>query len=925
MSNGSDDPRTANAIDLLNMCGSGAIAVSKPIRAGLTTSMKYAAQETGKRVIMIEPTRRILNETVGAGAVRVPGNYECSVIAQEIDEFPVLAHLPLPLPDCRRCGEYSGCPVTQILRAPDYKIVTITYAKIRALMLAGSKTATEIKEKLQKADYVLLDEAHLIGFDSVPSVNFAALPPVLSPYRRLLKVRDRWVDFMTNHAAIHEEIENIAKNGGNGKSLSRYAYVPDPIDWRTLRGAWKELVKAAKSGDMDLETLLKYRDATEILSYGWAVIHYVTEDEGRAGHVAVSGSHAKGEHAISKFLHNVVPYAGHVYASGTLMEPHPGLFSELSGKTIKQAIFPDTLNIADKVNLIPDKWSLTNRSFKSKFDDIKSQIKQIVARENQPVYLLAPNKNKKMVLIKAVKEMGLKGVFVDHYRSDLSIGVSHTEKVCIAVGRAEVPTHAYDPLAWGREEAERWEDGQRIREMVVQGDTWQAVNRVRDPEGKEESRIYFIGVRADEIRKLSTWGEGRTVTPMKTNRLDRGAVKGNGLKYSVEVKTPVEHCKIIAEVKYSNHSEMRRLGDMISQIELYDGNSINSENHSLFHSIIYMEKGVKLGIYNNPSYESEVDLNVTSLYNTFVLRDNVYAEQSKKGGYSKINAYCRFDVLKNHVEHKRTIGVYQISLDDTVKWVCIDIDTHEKTDDQERLNRLIEEARAKVLRIVEVLKSYHVPYMLEASGSPGSYHVWVLLKETATYNAYVFVRQITREANVKDAEEFPKQKSLGKDGMYGNLVKLPLGYNHRSGAFSMFIDENFEPLEGRVQVPGRVVLMEIPKPEKKTSPVSGFVSEAVTVNNELDHCMKMCLGNKMQLTGTGGHRMRLAIAIKALVIDMNMDDIIDLYSYHDDFKPDYTRQQIESARGKKPFSCETLKATCGEFASMWCEGCKFRK
>jgi hypothetical protein len=54
---------------------SGSCAVSKPIRAGMTTSTVMACERRGWTLLALAPTRRILTETVSkasSNAVRVP-------------------------------------------------------------------------------------------------------------------------------------------------------------------------------------------------------------------------------------------------------------------------------------------------------------------------------------------------------------------------------------------------------------------------------------------------------------------------------------------------------------------------------------------------------------------------------------------------------------------------------------------------------------------------------------------------------------------------------------------------------------------------------------------------------------------------------------------------------------------------------------
>ena len=929
----STDPRTTAAASLLEAVGSGAVAVSKSVRAGLTTSSILAAGEMGKRILCIAPTTRILNETVGAAsggrAVRVPGNHECVVLAEEIAEFPILKELPLSLPDCEKCPGNGGCSITEILRRPDFGAASLTYAKVQALMLAESKVAKRIRGALQKADFVLLDEAHVLGFGSVPSVPVGPLPEVPPEFKSLEKIRALWVDLLALHAAKVEELEEEATAGPSSRHLSRHADVPDSLGWKAIRAAWSELRKLAKAGEMERGEILLLRDAIEILSFPWAVVHFVTEDEGRAGRVWVSGSRGRGERALSRFLQSVVPYAGHIFASGTLIEPHEGYFAELSGKPVARAIFPDVLRASERVTLIPDTWKLGSRGFKRALPSIIDQIRQIAEREREPIYCLCPNVAKAGVLRSKLNEAGVAGVTVDYYRSDQSIGVARSERICIAVGMAEIPANALDPLAWGRDEAERWRDSRRLRELAVHAATWQSINRVRDPEGVTPSRVYLIGVRLEAVRELARWGPGRNV--VVGNVEEKTANTGRPYRsasFQVVVDEEVERCNILGEDMKRSRGDQRRVSEMVEKIELYDESLINSEKRH-FLPILYNELKVPiLGIYNFPTIESEIHKTATTLYRVFCHRVEVYAQQFKdssgRWGFSKMLDDIRLETLIDHVTGKHTIGVYEIGLDDDVTWGCFDVDSHGD-------GETAEDAREKVRSLVDVLEVYGVPFMLEASGSPGSYHLWILFKRTRTYNAYRFMRQVASEAKVKGIEIWPKQKKLDKNGKFGNLVKLPVCVHGKTGARSAFLDAGtFEPLEGEILVPGRVCLLEIPDlsgedekamPKARRAPAEG----PGAVTGGLDHCMVQALAAGADLSETPGHALRVAIATKAAFIGMTPAETAELFSGLPGFNRELSLAKAEeiAGRGYSPWSCETLRDSCGEIVARWCPTCPF--
>jgi hypothetical protein len=558
-------------------------------------------------------------------------------------------------------------------------------------------------------------------------------------------------------------------------------------------------------------------------------------------------------------------------------------------------------------------------------------IKAIAEREKQPIYLLAPNDHKSRILLQEIGNLGLKDIFVDYYRSDHSLRVERSERICITVGMAEIPANACDALAWGKDNEEKWIYSRALRLQAVHSATWQAVNRVRDPEGIVESKVYFIGCRLDQIRQTAKWGTDRTLG-LKEIKKTMGS-KGETIKrplFEVQVSQEIEVPRIYGEGKNSTNSERRSVKDYIERIELYDDNSINSGNHCISSiDISSRENAAKVGIYNFPKNEIELDSTSNALHFVFVNRTDCHARQgqnSKTGKWEfyKYNSPPTVENFKRHVSGEITLGLYEIGLDDTVTWCCDDVDSHHGETD----------AREKVTRLVSTCRSYEVPFLLEASGSVDSYHFWIFISRTSTYNAHRFIRQINSEANV-NCEAFPKQKSLySKDAKYGNLLKLPVCYHNRSKSRSAFLDaDTFEPLEGPIFHPGLVHLLEIPDLSESSSEGMPKVStkqesrgrRSPTFGNTLRYCMQRALEDCLSLTGTGGHHFRMAIACEGRAIGMTAESVTQLFQKQRDFK-----YEISLKKSREPWdydysswSCKKIQDQCGSIVKGYCRSCPF--
>jgi hypothetical protein len=191
----------------------------------------------------------------------------------------------------------------------------------------------------------------------------------------------------------------------------------------------------------------------------------------------LSSSQGRNHYALKQFLTQIAPKAQIVFVSGTMVERRPGFFSELSRREIKSAIFPDLNDTNSKMTLHPSKWRFSIKDGKEGIARAIREIREISeAVGHQPIYLVAMNTIYATLLEEALED--LPNITVDYYRSPDSMGVAQSARICIAVGAAELPRHACDPLAEGKDGIERFYDSQQLRINAVDSTTWQAWSRV---------------------------------------------------------------------------------------------------------------------------------------------------------------------------------------------------------------------------------------------------------------------------------------------------------------------------------------------------------------------------------------------------------------------------------------------------------------
>jgi hypothetical protein len=168
-------------------------------------------------------------------------------------------------------------------------------------------------------------------------------------------------------------------------------------------------------------------------------------------------------------------------------------------------------------------------------------------------------------------------------------------------------------------------------------------------------------------------------------------------------------------------------------------------------------------------------------FDAFVQRRDTYSIQEEKG-YFRTAEEITAPTIISHWNGEKTIGVYQFSKDNKLKWICFDYDGEK-----------LEEQLAKAKVLYERLKEKGYSPLLEFSGKKG-YHIWIFCEETDGASAKYWAEEISAIPGYEANEIFPKQEKI--DDGFGNLVKLPLGVHRISGKRSVFFNEEYQELSG---------------------------------------------------------------------------------------------------------------------------------
>jgi hypothetical protein len=483
---------------------------------------------------------------------------------------------------------------------------------------------------------------------------------------------------------------------------------------------------------------------------------------------------------------------------------------------------------------------------------------------------------------------------VTYYKAPDTIGVASDRRVIIAVGVAEKPSNAFDAIRNTREESII------LREEAIHSDTWQAWSRCKDPAGKINSVVFGLGCTEEQCKNISTWGFGRTVEIIEG---------GRGQRKVVNVKCRVQNISKPVVTKCKNFEEMLKLAAIHRKIE-----TVNEEKPPEIPFIYKVRQFKRYRIIINEKID---------LLRRLVGRSDAYGEQAVDGTYFKMSVEVNDTLLTNHIAGKITIGAYTLDKDSNVRWLCFDIDAHRPEE--------IETAERNLDLFKDVLKTADIPYIHEASGSPHSYHIWILLKDVEAAKAKEFGKDILAECNkllfekikkmdISEAEKkelkknkvkceiYPKQTLISRGG-YGNLVKLPFATHRKKHTKSEVLSDLSEVYELDISS------YEIPIKETKGEPVMKFDGDGIRP------FIKWSL--TQQLEGSEGHFLRIAAVREYWNAGMkDVEQLARLFVNQADYDFEYSIEKIKSIVSKemKNVRTDTLIANCPTFYEKFISG-----
>lgn len=311
-------------------------------------------------------------------------------------------------------------------------------------------------------------------------------------------------------------------------------------------------------------------------------------------------------------------------------------------------------------------------------------------------------------------------------------------------------------------------------------------------------------------------------------------------------------------------------------------------------------------------------MDVQTLKKLFIHRNDLYSIQTAKGAYHKVMEPIDDAIIKAHLEGQQTIGLYQVLPEtNTIKWAVLDIDLNKRIWSDPDF--VLEVWQPKLLQQAEraksILTANSIPSYLEYSGHKG-YHVWIFFDEPVPAKNVKrgmerFFKSMEKVDQNIEWELFPKQEQVDENS-FGNLVKGPNGFHHKSKQYSKFIDDlTLETVKYAIEEQ----FIEVEKPFLK------ILERCSAIKNTWD----ICLANK-----EAPNFFREAVSYLFLNAGEGAEEFLvkEFFEKMKNYNPTLTKNHLvhmknkireDSSSGYLPIRCDSLQSEkYGNICPMRC-------
>ncbi|ETA68865.1 hypothetical protein MettiDRAFT_2352 [Methanolobus tindarius DSM 2278] len=440
-------------------------------------------------------------------------------------------------------------------------------------------------------------------------------------------------------------------------------------------------------------------------------------------------------------------------------------YSQLSHpeKTVREVLFGingDPLNTNSKLTIFADTYTFSatgEYSVYNRREEIKQRCQDVMDIYGDDDCLIICANKEDSKLIKNLFEDTEYNPEITYYRASEVMGVESSKRVCILIGLAHKPGHAFDVMRGTANES------QILKEESMHADVMQAASRVKDPAGLEPSIVFALGCREYDLNNVFKWGIGRDVhitqSGGKTVRKDIDVtISGDeipqpNIKYLHDWQETLVESILCKESLYSYAKKLPLLSNVYGTFQAYQY-KINSKSN---------------------------------LFDSFFGHQNVDTSiRNSDGSFTKPELITD-ELVSKHLSEKIELHFNSLQPDNSVNFVMF-----ESFNEQD------------IHRLKIHLDSMEIPYVIEKlvpyvniSIRPDPLRVWILLEPVPASLANQFAKNLLKQAGFKvrgDKEiDFYPKKTKRNPRNKGARIRMPFGKGSKILVDGEFVDD-FEEL-----------------------------------------------------------------------------------------------------------------------------------
>ncbi len=769
------------------------VQVFKVPRAGMTTSMIIALLQAGKKVLILEPTNEIILTTLDNNMKRfyidttkVPSNKYCPINQERIKENPLLGNLPyLYLPTkCSECHFFKECPVTEILRVDNPKVIASTYSKLDSLMMSESTfnntMSAQILAKMLAVDYIILDEAHVLarpkdvrlefannfGHDYIHklrniliklgkenNIDLMELERLLLNYLRIINsdiVLDTQqslsflIDRKDNTKVHSKTFPNPHPNVALCVNLVQnedgtYSEPTDLNDAGASKAIYEKIIllseniKGTGISEIDITNLCSM---LSLIQADHLTIHSQrkVETDSKGNFLYAYKVHdicaidTLQQERLANFLYRFnkkiiltsATFGSYDYTKILPYKPHKMMFGDGG----------DVLNTYSKMYVYADSKTFTNdkRSpyhIKNMLDEIYSKCVNIFELYGDNDCIIFTKNKKDYHLIKKLFDKSPYKPAITYYNSPQTIGVECEKRVGIAIGLAYKPKHAFDYFASTPEES------QIINLESLHSDTCQGLNRFKCPSAIDVSLLFVIGARLEDVKASFIYGIDRKIEIIGDDKRVRCVT---------ECKSP--------KIKYLNSWRDTLIDSLLSKFPV---NVIAQK---------VPQSWKWCGVFS----QITLTTNLNSSPLMAISQNNLI-----KNGNANLQADSCSHLLGLHTTGKVTLQMNILQSDNRVDFILYESEDEETT--------------KKVMIWLNIM---NIPFLLEKqkySMEKDTDRIWIFIELEPAYHVKNFALYVLKQAGIPyynndKIRVYPRQTNIGKNDN-NDTITLPFGHNSR--------------------------------------------------------------------------------------------------------------------------------------------------